>query len=112
MPDKIRVAGTSDIADGKCFEARVGDRTLVIVNMDGAFYALDGICTHAGGPMAMGWIEDGKISCPLHGAEFDVKTGKRSSMVARADLGVYPVTIEGDDILVDISTPGAEAKSP
>ena len=83
-------------------EARAGDRNLVIVNMDGAFYALDGTCTHAGGPMAMGWVEDGKIACPLHGAEFDVKTGKRSSMIARADLNTYPVTVEGEDVFVEV----------
>ena len=100
--EKIKVTEINQIETGKCLEVRAADRTLVLVNLEGTIYALDGTCTHAGGPMAMGWVEDGKISCPLHGAEFDVKTGKRGSMIARADLMTYPVTLQGDDVFVEV----------
>jgi len=67
-------------------------------------HATSGICTHDFGMLADGFVEpqDGSIECPLHQALFDIRTGKALCAPATADLEVYPVKIDGGDILIDI----------
>ncbi len=98
-----KVATTSDLEEDEAIQVRVGSHEIALINLQGAFFALDDICTHAYASMSDGYIEDGCIECPLHGAMFDIKTGKAVSPPADEDLKSYEVRVENDDILVGIA---------
>ena len=96
------VAKTGDVDDDEVIAVSVGRTDIGIYKLDGEYYALNDICTHAYAAMSDGFVENGQIECPLHGACFDIKTGKALTAPATDDLASYPVRIEGDQILVGL----------
>ncbi len=102
MNEFVKVASTSDLSDGKMIAVEVGDARILIANVGGSYYALDEVCTHAGGPLAKGSIEGNEVECPWHGSRFDLTTGEVTSPPATKSLTRYAVRIEGRDILVGI----------
>lgn len=76
MSDFVRVAAVADLPPGCKVLAEVDGRAIAVFNVDGAFYAIDDVCTHDGGPLAEGELQGCEIRCPRHGARFDVRTGK------------------------------------
>lgn len=87
--DELRSAG------GKlCCE--IDDHYIVVVEWDGAFYCIDDVCTHDGGPLGEGDLRNGCLSCPRHGAEFDVKTGNAVSMPATEPTTAHSVRVCSD----------------
>jgi nitrite reductase/ring-hydroxylating ferredoxin subunit len=77
------------------------DRVVALFNVDGKFFALDGVCPHAGGPLGQGNLEDGRLICPWHAWEYDSLTGA-NDFDETLKLAMFPVKTEGDDILVDV----------
>lgn len=100
-----QVATTDQLDEDEAMQVIVEGKEIAIVNLGGEIYALDDICTHAYASMADGYIEGDCIECPLHGAQFNIKTGKVETPPATEDLNTYEVKIEGDNILVGL--PGA-----
>ena len=98
------VADASEVADGEVIQVSVGRTDIAVFKLDGDYYATDDICTHAYASLADGYVEDGQIECPLHGACFDIKTGKALTAPANVDLRTFPVKIEGDKVLVGVPT--------
>lgn len=96
------VAKTGDVDEGEVIAVSVGRIDIGLYRLDGEIYALNDICTHAYAAMSDGFFEDGQIECPLHGACFEVKTGKALTAPATVDLEKYPVKIDGDQILVGL----------
>ena len=96
------VATTSEISEDEPKAVSIGRLDVGIYKLDGEFFALDDICTHAYAMMTDGYIEDGQIECPLHGACFDIKSGKALTAPATIDLRPYPVKVEGDQISVGV----------
>ena len=87
----------------------LNNKTVLLANVDGAFYALDNRCPHMGGSLADGNLEGATLSCPRHGAKFDVRTGKNVGGAKLAfikakvgDAKMFPVKVEGKDILVEL----------
>ena len=76
---RTRIASLSEIPPGSAKEFTVGDRVVAVFNVDGRLYALDGICPHAGGPLANGKLAGTVITCPWHGFQFDVTTGQHQT---------------------------------
>lgn len=74
----------------------VGGRELVICDVDGEIYALDGICTHEDYPLEGGEVEDGILECPWHGARYDIRTGRVRALPATRPLQVYPVRVDAE----------------
>jgi len=100
----VRVAARSDIAENTAKAVRVGDKEIALYHLPGGeFCATDNICTHEYALLSEGWLENGCIECPLHAAQFDVRTGKAMSAPADEDIAVYPVKAEGEDLLVQIA---------
>lgn len=99
MPLK-KIACRADIPreEGRSYEC--DGRTIAVFNVEGQHYALDGVCPHRDGPLGEGLLEGKVVTCPWHGWRFDVTTGQSPEMAA-AKVRPYPVTIVGDDILVD-----------
>jgi 3-phenylpropionate/trans-cinnamate dioxygenase ferredoxin subunit len=80
----------------------VDDKTIVVFNIAGQYYAILDVCSHDDGPVGEGDLEGYNITCPRHGAEFDVRTGKVMQMPAVVDIPAYPVRIADGNIQVGI----------
>jgi phenylpropionate dioxygenase-like ring-hydroxylating dioxygenase large terminal subunit len=105
-----KAAALSELSEGGVIGVHVGTTPIALFQLDGVVYATHGICTHAMAILADGFVEDGKIECPLHQALFDIKSGKALCGPATEDLRTYAVKIDGDDVLVDLeATAAAEA---
>jgi len=98
------VAGkVSDISDGKIHKVSIDGRDIAVVSLEGEYFAFDETCTHAGAGLSEGKIDGCKVVCGWHGAEFDCKTGKLEKFPAKIrDLQAYGVTVESDDVLVEV----------
>ena len=96
------VAKTEEVTEDEPQAVSIGRMDIGIYKLDGEFYAIDDICTHAYACMTDGYIDDGQIECPLHGALFDIKTGKALTAPATIDLRSYEVKVDGDQIMVGV----------
>ncbi|MFJ9950606.1 bifunctional 3-phenylpropionate/cinnamic acid dioxygenase ferredoxin subunit [Kitasatospora sp. NPDC091207] len=74
-----------------------------VVRTDEGVFAINDTCSHANVSLAEGEVEDCMIECWLHGSSFDLRTGKPSGLPATKPVAVYPVKIEGDDVLVSVN---------
>lgn len=101
--DFQRVAKLSDIPDPGRIVVEVDDQLIVLLHVSGEVFAIDDVCTHDGGPLGEGELEDHTIACPRHGAKFDIRTGAALTMPATRPTKVHQVKIEGDNILVKIN---------
>ncbi len=88
-------------ARGSLGEYMVEGRQICLANLDGRLAALDNVCPHRQGPLAEGWIEDGKVLCPWHAWAFDLQSGQADHDPAEA-VAVYPVQMEGGAVLVGL----------
>lgn len=107
MSDNIEfhdVAAADDIGDEEAIAVTVGKLDIALYNLDGEIYATADLCTHAYASMADGFIDDGQIECPLHGACFDIKTGKALTAPASVDLNTFPVKVENGRVLVGVAS--------
>ena len=96
------VAQKSAIAPGAMLRVVVDDIPVLLCNVAGELYAVEDICTHDGGALDGGELDGCRVMCPRHGAFFDVTTGKALTLPAVSPLPAYPVTVEGDDVFVDV----------
>ena len=100
MTTLYKVATRADLPPGGKVLADVDGRAIAVFNVDGAYYAIDDVCTHDGGPLAEGDLVGCEIMCPRHGAKFDVRTGKALCFPAFEPVARHTVETRGDDILV------------
>jgi nitrite reductase/ring-hydroxylating ferredoxin subunit len=99
----VRVAAKGDVAEGHVIGVRAGGKEIAIYHMpDGEFRATDNVCTHEYALLSEGWMENGCIECPLHAAQFDIRSGKAMCSPADVNLAVFEVKIEGEDVLVNL----------
>jgi nitrite reductase/ring-hydroxylating ferredoxin subunit len=103
MPGKwITVAEKSALEPESAIGVTHGDIDIAIYLIGGELYATDNICPHAFGYLNHGYIDDDQIECPLHGAVFEIKTGKGVAGPFCNDLATFPVRIVGEEIQVEI----------
>lgn len=103
MSDFIQVAKVTDIPDPGRQLVEVDDRLVALFHVDGAFYCIDDVCTHDGGPLAEGRLQGYEIACPRHGARFDIRSGRVLTMPATEDTVAHEVKVEGDDVYVKLN---------
>lgn len=99
MSDFVKVAMKSDIASGCGIKVELKGKEVAIFNMGGNFCAIDDTCSHRGGPLSEGSVEDNVVTCPWHGWQYDVTTGACLTNPA-AQQNKYEVKVEGEDILI------------
>jgi len=75
MPQFIKVATTDELADQQAKLVEVEGQKIALFRVDGVFYALSDTCTHRRGPLSEGTVEGAEVTCPWHGATFDIRTG-------------------------------------
>jgi NAD(P)H-dependent nitrite reductase small subunit len=95
-----RVAALADLTDDAALPAKLANRRIALYRLEGKVYALDDVCTHALALLSQGFIENGAVECPLHGARFDIATGRCLTPPATVDLRTYAVRIEGGEVYV------------
>lgn len=100
MTKEYEVAKVSEIAPGTAKQVDVDGEPIAIFNLDGQFYAISDTCSHAQASLSEGEIENGVVTCPWHGAKFDIKTGKNLSMPAPMPVQTFSIKIEGDVIKI------------
>ena len=106
MSDFVRVAKTTDLSDPGQMLLEVEDRIVVLFQVGGEFFCIDDVCTHDGGPLSEGTLDDHTIACPRHGAKFDIRTGKALTMPATVDTAAHEVKVEATKSWVRLSEPG------
>lgn len=97
----MAVARTSDLAPGEGSVVVAGGKLVALFNVAGRYFAIDNTCLHRGGPLGDGDVEGSVLTCPWHGWQYDVETGRH---LLDPSIGVrtYPVRVSGDEILVEI----------
>ena len=102
MAGFVKVARTGDLASegGKMVE--VNGKKIALFNVEGQYYAIDDTCTHRGGPLSEGELAGRTVTCPWHGALFDVTTGAALGPPASKGVSRYNVRVSGEDIEVEV----------
>lgn len=105
-----KIAEVELVQPGTMKKITLAQQDILLANVEGTFYALNNKCPHMGGDLSMGKLDGTTVSCPRHGAAFDLKTGKNlvGAKVAFismkvSDANAYPVKVEGTDVFVDLA---------
>jgi nitrite reductase (NADH) small subunit len=102
MAEFIRIGSRVEMPEeDEAREFTAASRVICVANVGGRLSAMDNVCLHRGGPLGQGFVNQGKLVCPWHGWEFDPFTGAACHNPS-ACVPVYPIKIEGDDVLVQI----------
>jgi nitrite reductase/ring-hydroxylating ferredoxin subunit len=97
-----KAAGVGEVEDNGVIGVNVGGTDVALYRLGNEFFATSNICTHAFAYLSDGWVEDGRVECPLHQGLFDIRTGKATCAPLTRDIATYPVKVEGEDLLVEI----------
>ena len=104
-----RVCALSDVTEQGSLRVELADVDIAVVNFEGEYFAIEDVCSHAAVELSDGEVEefDGAptIECSLHGSCFDLRTGQPTNLPATEPVPVYPVRVEGGDVLVDVDAP-------
>jgi len=101
----VRACGTDDVQPGTGLAVEVDGVSVAVVRDGEDWYAVYDECSHAAVPLSEGDVEGNLIECWLHGSQFDMRTGKPTSLPATEPVAIYPVRVDGDDVLVDVHSP-------
>lgn len=102
MAELKKVATVADVPAGRAKAVNVEGKKIALFNINGSFYAIDDTCTHRGGPLSEGNVEEFKVTCPWHGAKFDVRTGEVVGPPAQRSVVRYGIRVMGTDIEVEV----------
>lgn len=102
MGEMTKVAQKQDLAPGASLCVEVGEHKIALFNVEGTYYAIGDTCTHRGGPLSEGDVSSATVTCPWHGAQFDLETGKVLGPPAPEGVSRYEVLVDGEDIKIEI----------
>ena len=102
MAGFVKVLKTDEIVPGQGKLIEVGGKKVALFKVEGSFYAIDDTCTHRGGPLSEGVLEGKQVTCPFHGARFDVTTGEALGPPAPQGVACYNVRVEANDVEVEV----------
>lgn len=104
MAELVRAAALSDVPEDGLLGVEVGGNKICLAKVEGEVYAFQDNCSHRDFPLSTGEVDpdDCTVTCDWHGASFDLRTGAPRGLPATRPIRVYGVTVEGDDILVDL----------
>jgi ferredoxin-NADP reductase/nitrite reductase/ring-hydroxylating ferredoxin subunit len=104
MGEAIRVASAAEIPPGSGKAVDTKGRRIAVFNVGGRYHAVDDACPHEGGPLSEGALDGKVVTCPWHGARFDVATGAVLGPPAEANIAAYPVRVSGADLVIELPT--------
>ncbi len=103
MPEFHRIAAADEVAPGEIKQFEAEGRPVALCNVGGELYAFEDICTHQFAHLSEGGLEDSQVKCPLHGAKFDVATGKALSLPAVKPVPTHEVKVEDGEVYVALN---------
>lgn len=106
MSQPERVCSLEELPLGKGREFVLGGRIVALFRTDDGVYAVDGICPHAGGPLAQGMVRNHVVTCPWHGWQYDVRTGCHT-INARICVQSFHVNVNNEGVYVEVVPPSA-----
>jgi 3-phenylpropionate/trans-cinnamate dioxygenase ferredoxin subunit len=96
----VRACRVADVPEESAVRVTIGGRAVAVVRSEGRFFAISDVCSHAEVPLSEGDVDHGRVECWLHGSQFDLATGRPCQPPATKPVPVYPVKVDGDDVLV------------
>lgn len=107
---RMRAATVAELPPGTAKRVTVAGRAIALFSLGGTVYAVDDRCPHEGGRLSLGTVEARTVRCPVHGACFDLPTGRALEPPAgeamgppvERGIGAYSVTVIGDEIYLDL----------
>ena len=94
--------GNDELLNGERVFIDVNEKSVVVFNIAGKYFAISDVCSHDEGPVGDGLIDGYHIVCPRHGAEFDVRSGKAMTMPAVRDIPAFPIKVINGNIFIGI----------
>ena len=104
MTAPLKAAKLSELAEDSAIRVELAGRPVCIARSGGEVFAISDVCSHADVALSEGEVADGHIECWLHGSMFDLRTGKPTGLPATKPVPTFPVTVEGDDVLVQMES--------
>jgi len=102
MSDYVRACAVDDLADESAIAVELDGVPVCIAKSEGEVFAIYDVCSHADVPLSEGDVCEGTVECWLHGSRFDLRTGHPTGLPATQPVPIYPVKIDGDDVLVAV----------
>ncbi len=102
MGEFVKVAKTSEIDNNGCKRVQVNGEPVAVFNLDGNYYAIHDVCTHAHASLCEGSIAGDEVLCPLHFASFNIRTGECTGPPADEDVKTYQVRVNGENLEVEM----------
>ena len=103
MSDLIKVTQISQLGPGQRKLVKVKGKETALFNLENPFFAINNACPHSTGPLVEGRLLGTIVTCPWHGAQFDVANGQCCSGPATKNVTTYPVHVEGDAVFIEIN---------
>ncbi len=100
MSEWVDVAPAEQVLPAHPVHVEVDGTSIAVFKLDGAFYAIEDVCTHDGGKLTGGCVENDEIVCPRHGARFSIRTGEALSAPAYEPTATFPVRVENGMVQV------------
>jgi nitrite reductase (NADH) small subunit len=97
----LRAAKKDEVPAGSIREFQLEGKVVAVANVAGKLFAINNVCLHRGGPLGQGELDRQIVTCPWHGWQYDVTTGKLATNPA-VGVETYPVEVRGEDIFIDI----------
>jgi nitrite reductase/ring-hydroxylating ferredoxin subunit len=99
----VEACAVDDIAVGEVLGVRLAGESVALYRVeDSLFYATTDICSHGYAHLSQGYFEDCVIECPLHGGQFDIRSGKGLCDPIEVDIATYPVRTENGQVLIGL----------
>jgi nitrite reductase/ring-hydroxylating ferredoxin subunit len=102
MTDYFKVAQADELEEGELMAVEVDGEPVCLAKVEGCIYAFTDNCTHISGPLNEGELDGEVLTCPWHGAQFNITTGKVLRGPARQDIASYPVKVEDNAVFVSL----------
>lgn len=104
MAEAVRLCARGDLSPGTAKRFDIGTHRLALVRVRDDFFALGDRCSHEDYSLSEGEVleEECEIECWKHGSTFDLRTGDPRSLPATKPVPVYPVRLEGEDVIVEL----------
>ena len=105
MTRTVDICAVSELAPGERRDLQVDDLDISVFNCDGTVLAIEDRCSHDDGPLGEGDLDPVgcTVECPRHGSKFDLRTGRPLTLPAYEAVETFPVHIENDRILLEVS---------
>jgi nitrite reductase/ring-hydroxylating ferredoxin subunit len=95
----------NDLEERKLVKVDINGKSIVLTNISGKFYAMDSVCSHEGGPLEEGTLENYTLTCPWHYGKFDIRTAKAFAETGWVtDLTSYPVIVDDRSGEISVNT--------